>query len=381
MDRSAVKPLFALTETAVPSRCISPGLLRFSTAAGDFLTAQGRRGISKGTLAKYRQSLWSLVEFLSGDYPTQELGRDVGLSWLTWLRETPAAPRRRGTLPKEISPETVRSFLTAPPPRSEPRGDRCEQTIGTYWRYAKKFLASLGCDVDLPRHERPNLAIPPPLVPTPAIVVQWWSEYLADNRPRTQRVVLMQALLMLTGMRLGEALAARLDDVEGHWLLVRKTKTHAPRILYLSRRALGIAQALRQRYANPLLIADAGERLAGWLHTVGYWHTSAQKWTNQADVEFGKRNQAMRRVCSTYLYRRNPTAESLQLGHGSGVVLRHYVDAMRMVPPLLEKFPLPRGERIGMEWPAPIVATRAIPARLYEEFRRLVSRRRSRTLG
>ena len=384
MERSPANSLFKLHAAPASSPEIRPGLLYVSTAAGDFLAAQAKSGISKGTLAKYRQGIWSLIEFLGGDYPTQELiKKDLTASWSTWLRETPAAPRRPGTLPKEITPDTVRSFLATPPPRAKP-GEFREQTVGSYFCYARKFLARLGCEVELSKQDRPNLALPPPLVPTPAIVRDWWSGYLRDNRPRTQRVVLMQAFLLLTGMRLGEALRSAPGGSGGSLALgSRHQDPQAEDSVRLSPGLGHRACFLRTRYTNPLLFADAGEQLVGWPHTAGYWHACAKAWTNpdQKNTELDHRNQAMRRICSTFLYRRNPTAESLQLGHGSGVVLRHYVDAMRMVPPLLEKFPLLGGERIGFEWPEPITASKAVPARLYAEFRKLSEPPADRTAG
>jgi hypothetical protein len=58
------------------------------------------------------------------------------------------------------------------------------------------------------------------------------------------------------------------------------------------------------------------------------------------------------------------------------VVLRHYLDVLRRLPRILERFGLP--EVPGFSWPEPIEASRAIPARLYEEFRRIVGRSRRR---
>ena len=65
-------------------------------------------------------------------------------------------------------------------------------------------------------------------------------------------------------------------------------------------------------------------------------------------------------------------AESAQLGHGSGVVYENYLDVLRTLPKLLERYKLPAIEADDFQWPDPIVVRLRRPDRLYEEFRRLV---------
>ena len=67
----------------------------------------------------------------------------------------------------------------------------------------------------------------------------------------------------------------------------------------------------------------------------------------------------------------------MQLGHGRGVVLEHYADKLsRALPRLLDgpkRLRLPTIEAAGFYWPPPIQADRALPRRLWDEFRRLVA--------
>jgi integrase len=346
-------------------------------------------GLGDRSLSDYRNTLWSIIEFFACDPPIRELGDEAPRKYLAWLRETPVAPRRPRSLPREITPGTVSGFLGWPPKRAAARGPRGEQTVGRYWRTAKGFFQFLGMPTALALDERPNLALPPPLVPGKRDVARWWQEYLEEGRdtraiaagayPRgsaAERVVLMQALVLLTGMRLGECLAARSSDVEGHWLLLRTSKTGKPRILYLSARALGIAQALRTRYRPGLLFADVDEEFCGWSECESQWHGFVRGCRPSHSSAPAKPHQALRQVISDWMEPKDRRAESAQLGHGGGVVFRHYLGILKRIPKLLEKFRLPELE--GFTWPEKIEASRALPPRLWEEFRRIVGRSRRR---
>ena len=94
-----------------------------------------------------------------------------------------------------------------------------------------------------------------------------------------------------------------------------------------------------------------------------------------------KRQQSLRRVLATWLHRRNKVCESAQLGHGSGVVFKNYLDVFRPMRRLLERFHLPTVDVEGFVWPPPVDAGVKRPDRLYGEYRRLVSRRRTGPLG
>jgi len=215
-------------------------------------------------------------------------------------------------------------------------------------------------------------------------VRDWWRDALAGGVPptagRRRGVVLRQALILLTGMRIDEALEALADDVEGHWLLIRESKTHQPRILYLSRQALGIVHALHAASRQRCLfeVGDGTSKyLAAWNHTQSFWHQLVRECKGAGTHDPGeKRHQSLRRMMSTWLYKRDPVAESAQLGHGSGVVMKHYLDVIRRLPKILDKYRLPDLDVEGFSWPQPIDAGLQRPDRLYAEFRKLVSRRR-----
>ena len=111
-------------------------------------------------------------------------------------------------------------------------------------------------------------------------------------------------------------------------------------------------------------------RLAGWPYSKSHWHELVRECTpNEHRDPSEKRHQSLRRLTSTWLYKRDPVAESAQLGHGGGVVYKHYLDVLRRLPRLLEKYRLPAVE--GFDWPPPVEAELRRPERLYAEFRRI----------
>jgi hypothetical protein len=259
------------------------------------------------------------------------------------------------------------------------------------------FFGWLGLPTTLPIDERPNLALFPPVPPSRQEVWQWWGECLAGKKAadrakpaRRARIVLMQGLILLTGMRLEEVLLALLCDVEGHWLLIRpeRTKKREPRILYLNGQALAIASILRDKYNPPKLpgFEDSEQRLAGWQLSQSYFLRrvrEAMPWLKAEGHD--KPQQKLRQLCSDWLHDQSMQAHShalperLQLGHGGGVLFKHYLGVLEKLPPLLERHTLPPivlPDGRQQKWPEPITAEAAMPKRLIGEFRRLVSRRR-----
>jgi hypothetical protein len=184
--------------------------LRLSDCMAEFMRRQEAAGVAPGTLKQSRLTLWSIGEFVACDPPRRELAAQTPAAYLDWLRTTPVAPRLAGSLPKRFTPESFRAFLRDPPRRKRAAPDlRSEQTCGRYWRHACPFFAML----DLDRRDRPNLDLPPPAVPLRSTVCDWWRDCLGGRHGGTpaerRRVVMTQALVLLTGMRIDECLAAR----------------------------------------------------------------------------------------------------------------------------------------------------------------------------
>jgi len=366
-----------------------------SSVAAEFMTAVESRELDKDTLAEYRTALWYLFEFLGCDPPCRELAGDTPPKYLDWLRKTPISPRMSKTRPKVFTAAAVNAFFKWPPRKKTTAKLRTEQTVGKYWRHIAPFFEFVGLPTELKKRgpgRKPNLDLPPALVPMRTTVVQWWADTLtaaampANTKRRTlptarqrRRVLLVQALVYLSGMRIEEALAALRSDLEGHWLLVRESKTHKPRILYLNSQALGIVAALHAESRQRTLFdlgedSGAGKFVAGWSQTESTWHAlvrDCQSPDRHDPAE--KRHQALRRKLSTWMHRRDPVSESAQLGHGTGVVFKNYLDYLQPLPKLLEKYRLPEVE--GFTWPPAQKAKVRRPDRLYAEIRRLVNER------
>jgi hypothetical protein len=365
---------------------------------GRYLILREQDGLRLGTLEIHRQVGWSLFEFLKADPAIGELANgcqspipnpqspapngDLAGRWLAWLRATPWGRRRRGAYPRHFTAGSVSAFLAWPPARFSSGKLRTEQTIGRLWRHGRPLLEWLGLPVYLSKKKadpgrRPSLRLPPPWVPTKGSIGErwqaiWTSEQCPASRGDRRRVLLVQGLVLGTGMRLEEALVAQRDALEGHWLLIRDSKTHQPRIIYVNAQCLGIVEALRPDGQTVMpWAADRWQRISGWPYTKGRWHCLVR----QCGL-LGKTHQQLRQRMTTWLraaairHGVDPAVESAQLGHGSGVVLEHYLDCLRPLARLLERFRLPAVD--GFVWPPPIAARRALPARLYEEFRRII---------
>lgn len=368
-----------------------------SSVAAEFIATIEERELDPATLAEYRTALWYLFEFVGCDAPCCELVAETPARFLDWLRKTPIAPRMSKTRPKGFTAAGVSAFFRWPPRKKATNKFRCEQTVGKYWRHIQPFFEYLGMPTELKKRgagHRPNLDLPPALVPMRQTVIEWWQDTLtAVNMPASTKrrrlptasqrrhVVLVQGLVYLTGMRIEEALAALRSDLDGHWLLIRETKTHRPRIIYLTAEALGIVEALHAGGRQTTLFdlgTDAGSRkyLCGWGQTESTWHTlvrDCQSPDKHDPAE--KRHQSLRRKLSTWMHRRDAVSEAAQLGHGSGVVFRNYLDYLRPLPKLLEKYRLPDLGMEGFTWPPAVHAKVRRPDRLYAEIRRLVNER------
>jgi hypothetical protein len=362
----------------------------------------------------YRHALWAYVRYAGGDFPVRELRRDDPVNFLAWLSEQRIANHKPHTLPAEFSTPAITRFCD---PKSAPetmpeKGLREEHTLGHVMRQVLPFFRWLqsqgvGLDCEIPSDEKPCLALPPPIAPELEDVLGWWVHALTApglamvvagrpggdgprlrpiGRALRRRAVLTQAYCLLTGMRLGELLAARLVDCQGAWLLIRESKTNAPRIIYQNPQALGIAAALRRPDSGQLeLFCDPEpgplDRVCGWAYSECYWCAI----TRGLGLPQKKPHQALRRACSNWML--SPGAvppgidgiaaqlraiESAQLGHGGGVIEKFYMDVLMRIPAVLDRFLLPDLPPQLWIWPAAIAADCSRPERLYEQWRRIV---------
>ena len=197
----------------------------------------------------------------------------------------------------------------------------------------------------------------------------------------------------MTGMRLGEFLAARAEDLEGHWLLLRITKTGRARVVYVNGRALGIAAELRvdRRERQEVLFAEMGrparkEFFGGWTESQSsYAQMAHERLLSIAGVP-EKPQQTMRKACSTWMLdpaRHDLEAESAQLGHGGNLQMLHYVGAMQRLPRLLEPFGQELPAIGSHEWPAPLQEVpQTMPNErrggIWDELRKLLAQGRRR---
>jgi integrase len=380
------------------------------------------------TVNGLRYAFYSFFEFLGKDMRLSELHhwnrqqmraqRQRGVQrpdtlfvrYLIWLRQTPSQPRKPGSLAKEITPAAVARFFAEPPQRTGRTGKRCPRTIGSYKRTISRLIRALHCKTELPKQYAPSTWMPPVILPEVPELSAWWNECLErgkrdskglDVRKRaeivrdSQRVVLMSGLLYLTGMRIGEALQAKLADCDDHWLLI-PGKRDCLRIIYLSSQALGLASAMRasEKARQKLLfgdlerIAQDAARFCGWTKHKSAWHDMSHERLAGISGMPPKPNQTLRQMLTTEL--RDPNgindweAERVQMGHGgdptgaakgeaaSRVVLESYVGAMMRLPGHLEPRQLPP---LRIPWPKPIERPVYKPTRLWQEMLRLMDER------
>ena len=301
------------------------------------------------TFAHYRQTAWSLIEFLACDPPLRELGPDAAQKWLDWLRTTMTYRRGRGSYPRQFTRQSVSAFLTWPPAKTTKEKLRAAGTIAGHRTRGTKAAPLAG------RRGRNPAAEAQDLPPAAADRAQdrrhrrRWQATLAAERvsfAHRRQIILTQGLILLWGVRVSEALTASLDDTQGHWVLC-EGKT-GMRIAYLNSQALGLVQALRGQ-ATWTWAAAKHHRVSGWPWSVGKWHS----FVAAAGVEDGDRPQHdLRKRFSTWVAAKDPQVEMLLAGHGGGVVFDHYLDTLERVPGVMEQFELP--ELREWAWPPPV---------------------------
>ena len=93
-----------LVQPPGPDAALSEGIARL-------ILRLEQEGSAELTLAHYRQTAWSLFEFLRRDPPIGELDRETAARWLDWLRTTFVYRRARGAYPKWFTPAAVSAFL------------------------------------------------------------------------------------------------------------------------------------------------------------------------------------------------------------------------------------------------------------------------------
>ncbi len=99
-----------LVQPPGPDAALSEGIARL-------MLRLEQEGSAELTLAHYRQTAWSLFEFLGRDPPIGQLDRETAARWLDWLRTTFVYRRARGAYPKWFTPSAVSAFLARMPPK------------------------------------------------------------------------------------------------------------------------------------------------------------------------------------------------------------------------------------------------------------------------
>lgn len=377
-----------------PKTALGLGGRLLSEVAAELLAEAQRDGLAKVTRDEKRSAFLKLFRYLGCDPPLRDLTADTPAEFVRWLRATPRFRNPQGSVPRSIDRPSIQRYLervrsielpALPPPE--------EKSLSRDWTWVSQLLRRAGLDTSLTRRDRFALDDLPVRLPALDVVAARWQDLLGKTATMTWidgrdawRVVRVQALLMLTGMRLGECLAARREDLEGRWLLLRKTKTK-PRVIYVSRQALGIAASLRRRPQQLLFEDPDSPAFAGWDFTESAWHAMAKQALKPIGDRLPERpQQQMRQICSTYLEIDcgMSLAESIQLGHGKekrGVKGASYVDAMARLPELLEGL-AGRLPSLDRPWPDPADVELHMPDErhggIWDELRRLVHRRPER---
>ena len=340
---AAVDQRLRLVQPPGPDAALSEGIARF-------MLRLEQEGAAELTLAHYRQTAWSLLEFLRRDPPIGELDRETAARWLDWLRSTFVYRRARGAYPKWFTPASVSAFLAWMPAKRTQEKLRSARTIAQCRAQGCYLLRWLGVPVEIERRKRKVYRLLPPIVPKIDAIAGRWQATLetpAVNPAHRRQVVLIQGLILLWGVRLKEGLTASLDDVEGHWVLC--TGKTGMRIGYLNSQALGIVQALRGQAAWSFA-ASRHNRVSGWGWGVGKWHQHVRA----CGIDDGEQpQQDLRKRFSTLVAAKDPQVERLLAGHGcNDVVFTHYLDIMERVPAVMEDFALPTLD--GWTWPPPV---------------------------
>jgi hypothetical protein len=332
-----------LVQPPGPDAALSEGIARL-------MLRLEQEGSAELTLAHYRQTAWSLFEFLGRDPSIGELDRETAARWLDWLRATFVYRRARGAYPKWFTPSAVSAFLASMPAKRTQEKLRSAGTVAQYRTQGCKILRWLGVPVEIERRKKRKFPRLPPIVPKFDAIAARWQATLqspAVTPAHRRQVVLTQALILLWGVRLKEGLTASLDDVEGHWVLC--TGKTGMRIGYLNSQALGIVQALRGQAAWSFA-PSRHNRVSGWPWGLGKWH----QYVSACGIDDGdKPQQDLRKRFSTWTEAKDPQVERLLAGHGTNdVIIKHYLDIMERVPAVMEDFALPTLE--GWNWPPPV---------------------------
>ena len=118
-----------------------------SEGIGRFLLRQEQEGDAPLTLADYRVTAWSLLEFLGCDPPLRELNAETAPRWLDWLRTTPEYRRARGAYPTQFTRASVSAFFSWPPPKRTTNKMRGAETVAKRCREGSCMLRWLGVPV------------------------------------------------------------------------------------------------------------------------------------------------------------------------------------------------------------------------------------------
>ena len=123
----------------LPAPPTYPPQTLLSVAAGQFLhQRETRDGNALRTVQDSQSAIWYVIEFAGRDAPIEDLPEDFAARWIEWLRMTPWRPRKAWSMPRRITPQTVRIFFAFPPPRGEAVRMRREQTVGRFWRHGAR---------------------------------------------------------------------------------------------------------------------------------------------------------------------------------------------------------------------------------------------------
>ena len=311
-----------------------------------FLARQAQEGAADLTIRGYRETAWSLLEFL-GNPPLRELNAETCARWLDWLRSTPAYRRKRGAYPADITRQSVSRFLADPSPKYSDGKPRSASTIAKYCTQGGHLLRWLKVPVEIERRKRRKFRRLPPIVPKVDAIAQRWQAYLSapgGTAAHRRQVVLTQALILLWGVRVEEGLTALEEDVEDHWVLVEGKR--GMRINYLNSQALGIVRELRGRQHVWSWCQARYLRVSGWPWSLNKWHA----FVRELGIDDGRKpQQDLRRRWSTWVHAKDPEVEKLLGGHGGDVIFDHYLDTLERVGPVMERFDLPALP--GFEWP------------------------------
>jgi hypothetical protein len=354
----------------------------YSEVVTAYLARRQADGHPKRTLDGDRVEAWSILRFLGRDLTLEAIRKlhpNLLAEWIDWLRQTEATKARPRSLPRDFSPASLARVLAAPPlSMGRPRR---ESTIMRHLQHGRQLIAWLGQSQKLDRKRMPRPRKLPPMVPDFDEIAEYWRGVLRGRQgdatsAERRRVVLSQAAMLLSGMRKEEALFCERGCLEGQWLLLRPdwVKTGVPRLVCLNGQALGIAAALQGQLTFGFA-AGKRHRVLGWPWSLSHWdHTVAACGLQP----FAKPQQTMRQRCSSWLRKRDPDAESLQLGHGGGgVVSTFYLDTLQELPAIMAGLRLPDLAVEGFQWPAAIEASPRVPRRLYEELDALLNQRRA----